>query len=63
MGFRPPPTLRLYFFSCDLTGLGISGSTIAQNLSDTSQDFIFIGFSPVGEKITANSKKCLVIYG
>jgi hypothetical protein len=66
MGFLPPPALRVYSFSCDLSGLGTKGATIAQNLSDTSQDFIFICFSPVifvREKRTEKSRKCLVIYG
>jgi hypothetical protein len=52
MGFLPPPTLRRYSFVCDLSGLGIKGSAIAQNELDTSQDCILIDFPLLGEKYT-----------
>jgi hypothetical protein len=54
MGFLPPPTFRVYSFSCDLSGFGIKGATMAQNLFDTSQDFVFIRFSFLGRKYAEN---------
>jgi hypothetical protein len=40
IGFRPPRGSRLYFRALDRWRTGISGSTFAQNSSDTSQDII-----------------------
>jgi len=41
IGFLPPPVFRLYSLLVSLSGGGINGSTISQNASDTSHDFVF----------------------